>query len=56
MRQKRYSNRYGPCTAFLRTAVLQGSFAFPSKKGPVWEFPKIRGTLFRGSYSNDPTI
>ena len=22
---------------------------------PVWEFPKIRGTLFWGPYNNDPT-
>ena len=22
----------------------------------TWEFPKIRGTLFRGPYNKDPTI
>ena len=24
--------------------------------GPIWEFPKIRGTLFGGPYNKDPTI
>ena len=24
--------------------------------GGVWEFPKIRGTLFRCPYNKDPTI
>ena len=23
---------------------------------PIWEFPKIRGTLFWGPYYKDPTI
>ena len=23
---------------------------------PIWEFPKIRGTLFWGPYNKDPTI
>ena len=23
---------------------------------PIWEFPKIRGTLFGGSYNKDPTV
>ena len=23
---------------------------------PVWEFPKIRGTLFGGPYNKDPSI
>ena len=25
-------------------------------KAPIWEFPEIRGTLFRGPYNRDPTI
>ena len=23
---------------------------------PIWEFPKVRGTLFGGPYNKDPTI
>ena len=30
-----------------------GSRTFP---GLMWEFPKIRGTLFGGPYNKDPTI
>ena len=26
------------------------------RQTPIWEFPKIRGTLFRGPYNKDPTI
>ena len=25
-------------------------------KAPIWEFPKIRGTLFGGPYNKEPTI
>ena len=32
-----------------RTSIEQGSFG-------IWEFPKIRGTLFWGPYNKDPTI
>ena len=33
-------------------------FAFPLKSSIalVWEFPKIRGTVFWGPYNKDPTI
>ena len=27
----------------------------PSVEGFIWEFPNIRGTLFRGPYNKDPT-
>ena len=25
-------------------------------RGQIWEFPRIRGTLFGGPYNKDPTI
>ena len=48
-------------TGFRR--LLQGlGFRAPGARGRVqgfsgvWEFPKIRGTLFWGPYDKDPTI
>ena len=32
------------------------SIYFGLKVHPIGEFPKIRGTLFWGSYNKDPTI
>ena len=31
-------------------------FFYRIPKNPIWEFPKIRGTLFWGPYNKDPTI
>ena len=35
--------------------IMQG-FMLPHNFGTIWEFPKIRGTLFGGPYNKDPTI
>ena len=37
------------------------TFPYPKESGApfagsIWEFPKIRGTLFWGRYNKDPTI
>ena len=39
-------------TALFREWVQLGMVL----KAGIWEFPKIRGTLFWGPYSKDPTI
>ena len=33
-----------------------GCFLHPQLCASVWEFPKIRGTVFWGFYNEDPTI
>ena len=33
--------------------LLTGQLIMP---GEIWEFPKIRGTLFWGPYNKDPTL
>ena len=48
---------FGPSTlatlALLRHSTTCVSVVFV---GPIWEFPKILGTLFWGPYNKDPTI
>ena len=31
-------------------------FTLGTKRALIWDFPKIRGTLFGGPYNKDPTI
>ena len=44
--------QYGRKNELLLTARIQDS----SGERDIWEFPKIRGTLFWGPYNKDPTI
>ena len=41
--------------AFFTSEHRSWSLDGPASLNPVWEFPKIRGTLFWGPY-RDPTI
>ena len=41
---------------FGRICGVSGFRSIRVSGGRMWEFPKIRGTLFWGPYSKDPTI
>ena len=41
----------------MQTAITNDAGPSPHLEDHgIWEFPKIRGTLFGGSYNKDPTI
>ena len=44
------------CRAHATSATSGAPPKIPSSPRLTWEFPKIRGTLFRVPYSKDPTI
>ena len=36
--------------------ALEPSETNPNPRKSIWEFPKIRGTVFWGPYNKDPTV
>ena len=53
-----YAYRYddGGTDEELRQALGVERFRMVCEYPAIWEFPKMRGTLFWGPYNQDPTI